>query len=93
MSLWYLKPSIDVATAVNDILFPVYCSKPAPGTLTYIPIDGRVFPFQDGDDLDKSVSDPLFTSDQQAMIQNMLDGKKSYTDAVLAGWIQEPNDF
>jgi hypothetical protein len=72
MALWYLKPSQELAIAVNNIIAPVY----SPGE-NYIPIDGSMFTTVDGSVLMNAPNDPNFTTEEQAIIQTMLDGKQT----------------
>lgn len=73
MALWYLKPSIELATQTNAILAPVY----SPDWPQYIPTDGSMFVTVDGSDLMNSPNDPRFTPEEQAILQVLLDGKQT----------------
>lgn len=88
--LYYVMLTQEQTDELNSFLI-AYCTPP---TTTYVPVG--LFPFLDNDSRPQnfydSRNDLQFTQEQRDYVQAIIDTKKTYAEAVAAGWIIEPND-
>lgn len=77
------------ANNLNAIMVPLYCIPP---TIYYVPANGGLFPYTDDSQFAESIHDPRISTDDQAYIALIMEGKKNYDEAVQAGWVIEYND-
>jgi hypothetical protein len=84
MSLWYLMLTQQQADRLNEIFVPLYSPYP------YVPVG--LFPYVDGGQFAESIYDPNISEVDQDYILEIMQSRKTYEQAIAAGWIIPPND-
>lgn len=97
MTAYYLKPTLEDAERLNNILYSALVTsdginfKPPfdSNTTSYIKWTKGVIVI--GDDVLESATDPGISEEDRLLITEVLVFKKTYQEAIAAGWVTAPS--
>lgn len=86
MTLYYLMLTQEQADALNVIFCPLYTPYP------YVPANGGLFAYTDDYGFGLSIYDPAISEPDKDYILAVMQGRKTYQEAIEAGWIINSDD-